>query len=87
MVERWDITPYRDGVYDYIKYKINKANKMIFKILIVLWLGVGVSTSLRLGHKQMSHDLYKDNLSAQNWYYGSISALDYRVRIFKAATT
>lgn len=30
---------------------------------------------------------YKDNLEAINWYYGNISEADYRVRIFKTATT
>jgi hypothetical protein len=29
---------------------------------------------------------YKDNLLTQNWYYGNISSIDYRLKIFQAAT-
>jgi hypothetical protein len=29
---------------------------------------------------------YKDNLQVQNWYYGNISSVDYRLKIFQATT-
>lgn len=60
---------------------------MIFTILVLLLSSYSLTLSLR-SHKLAFnlHLSYKDNLQAQNWYYGNISAVDYRLKIFKSST-
>ena len=60
----------------------------LFKIFILASICVHLVVGLSL-HKHSlrseNHFAYKDNLQAQNWYYGGITSNEYRLRIFKIA--
>lgn len=72
--------------------KINKMNKTISRnlkvFLVLVCLCAHTVVSLRLNSHSLraeSHLAFKDNLEVQNWYYGNLSPLDYRLKIFKVA--
>lgn len=56
-------------------------------IAVALLLFTGTSLSIRRDSSHLridspKHQAYKDNLLVQNWYYGNIDPVDYRLRIF-----
>lgn len=60
----------------------------VFEIFILVCISTKLTVSLSISRHSLrteTHLAYKDNLQAQNWYYGGITSTDYRLRIFKAA--
>lgn len=54
--------------------------------LILIACLLFLSSSINLRYQSPLHQSYKDNLIANNWYYGDIKPLEYRNRIFDVAS-
>lgn len=69
--------------------KWNKMISMFKKIIaVVLLIFTATALSIRKDYSHLrinspKHQAYKDNLLVQNWYYGNIDPVDYRIRIFE----